>query len=165
MLASLYRKENPCALLVGNANWCSCYGIQYGSSSKTVKIEPLHDPAFPHLTIHWKKKKKTISESNLQDSLGGPVFKPWCCHSRLNMSSTPSQGRSTCSVVQGEKSSMHPNVESGIFKINNTRYGHKFTTDELINMSWYIQVEYCSAVKENIIFAIETTWISLCLKR
>ena len=159
-VVQVVQKIKPCALLVGNANWCSCYEIQYGSSSKMVKIELPHDPAFPHLTIHWKKKK-TISESNLQDSLGGPVFKAWCCHSRLNMCSIPGQRRSTCSVVQGEKISMYPNVESGIFKINNTRYGHKFTTDELINMSWYIQVEYCSAVKENMILAIETTWISL----
>ena len=79
----------------------------------------------------------------------------------VGMHLMPGQRRSTCSVVQGEKISMYPNVESGIFKINNIRYGHKFTTDELINMSWYIQVEYCSAVKENIILAIETTWISL----
>lgn len=56
-VVQVVQKIKPCALLVGNANWCSCYEIQYGSSSKMVKIELPHDPAFPHLTIHWKKKK------------------------------------------------------------------------------------------------------------
>ena len=37
--------------VVGNANWYSNYGKQYGSSQK-LKIELLYDPAIPFLGIY-----------------------------------------------------------------------------------------------------------------
>jgi len=38
MLKRVWRKGNPLTLLVGNVNWYSHYGEQYGSSSKKLKI-------------------------------------------------------------------------------------------------------------------------------
>lgn len=105
-----------------------------------------HDPAFPHLTIHWKKKlfQKVICRILwVVQCLRLGAIADWICVQFLVREGLHA-------VWYREKSSMYPNVESGILKINNTRYGHKFTADELINMSWYIQVEYCSQLFKRI---------------
>ena len=39
----------------GNVNWCSHYGIQWGGSSKKLKIELPYDPAIPLLGIYPDK--------------------------------------------------------------------------------------------------------------
>ena len=48
-------KREPSYPAVGNINWCTHYGKEYGDSSKKLKIELPYDPAIPTLGIYPKK--------------------------------------------------------------------------------------------------------------
>ena len=47
----------------GNVNWCSQYGKQYGSSSKSLKTEVHYDPAIPSLDM-FPKNMKTLTQKD-----------------------------------------------------------------------------------------------------
>uniref|UniRef100_A0A8C9CJ30 Uncharacterized protein n=1 Tax=Phocoena sinus TaxID=42100 RepID=A0A8C9CJ30_PHOSS len=56
VLVRVFRKhENPPSYTVGNVNWCSHYGEQYGGSFKKLKLELPYDPAIPLLGIYLEK--------------------------------------------------------------------------------------------------------------
>ena len=55
-------EKSECLYIVGgNVKCCSCYGKQYGGSSKKLKIELSYDPAIPLLGI-YPKELKSISQ-------------------------------------------------------------------------------------------------------
>ena len=48
-------KREPSYIVVGNVNWCSHYGEQYGGSLKKLKTELPYDPAISLLGIYLEK--------------------------------------------------------------------------------------------------------------
>uniref|UniRef100_A0A8D0WEG0 Uncharacterized protein n=1 Tax=Sus scrofa TaxID=9823 RepID=A0A8D0WEG0_PIG len=60
-------KREPSYIVDGNANWYNYYEIQYGASSKKLKIELPYNPAIPLLGIY---PEKTI----IQKHTCTPVF-------------------------------------------------------------------------------------------
>ena len=63
-MSEVVEKREPLCTVGGNINWCSHYGKQYGSSSKTLKIEPLYVAASPPLGI-YSKKIKTLTQKGI----------------------------------------------------------------------------------------------------
>ena len=59
----MWRKGNPCTLLVGMSIGCSHCGKEYVGSSKNKEIELPYDPAIPVLGIYLKKTK-TLAEKD-----------------------------------------------------------------------------------------------------
>ena len=63
LLSSIIKKQKQ---KVGNVNWCSHYGKQYGGSQKNFKKKILrklpYDPAIPLLGIYPKKMKTLIQK-------------------------------------------------------------------------------------------------------
>ena len=55
-------KREPSYTVGGNVHWCSCYGKQYGGSSKKLKIELLYDSAISLPVIYLKKMKTPIKK-------------------------------------------------------------------------------------------------------
>ena len=53
-------KREPSYTVIGNVNWCSHYGNEYGGSSKKLKIELPHDPEILFQDIYPEKNKTLI---------------------------------------------------------------------------------------------------------
>ena len=50
-------KREPLYTVVGNVNWCSHYGKQYGVFSKKLKLELPYNLTIPFLGIYPKRQK------------------------------------------------------------------------------------------------------------
>ena len=65
------KRMSPLYTVVGNVNWYSQCGKQYGGSSKKKKKELPYDPAIPLLDIHLKKTEGQIWKDTCI---------PWSCN-------------------------------------------------------------------------------------